>query len=267
MLTTTTTTTTTPKTFADLQHGDSFAWEPDNKSVCTVVETDGKRFFRYNGGYQRDMEGEANTPVFNVQTEAQRAEAYEKSREEERNKNLAQRASDYAKCKAVAKILGWAIDKLEAPEGYVSDRHAFTIEGDGMELTMSFGSYRHKNRVYIRNRGVEITVSETKTPAQIAQDISRRMLADLKAKTDLDNEKKQKETEYKNTVQANAEKLAKLVGGTIPSHGDSHRKAVYWKGPTFYVGKDSVNFEHLSLDIDDSIEVLTLLKKIQDRKK
>lgn len=261
------TATTTPRTFAELQHGDSFTWEPDGKNVCTVVEIDGKRFFRYSGGHHRNMEGEANTPVYNVQTEAQRDEAYAQRQEEERKKHLATRASNYKKCKAVANILGWAIDKLETPDGYVSDRHTFTIEGNGMELSLSFGSYQHKNRVYIHSMGVSITVSETKSAAQIAQDIQRRMLADLKAKTDLDNERKRKEKEYKDTVQNNAERLAKLVGGTIPTHGDSHRRAIYWPGQSFYVGKDSVNFEHLSLDIDDSIEVLTLLKKIQARKK
>jgi hypothetical protein len=142
----------------------------------------------------------------------------------------------------------WEVEPKESDNDYWNKEHANLVLGNGAKLF--FSTSRHEGRIYIsvdfpRYNGYSlpyererngfdgsITVSATKTPAQIAKDVQRRLLNDYLPLYRKGLEIKQQLENKLNAQKALTERLAAIVGETV-SNGNGTTNVGH-----FYIRKD-----------------------------
>lgn len=260
-------TATAQKTLADVQDNDYFLVDPDSTvQYRKIAYEDGRIFIRAVCRSFRDIPAKETDLVYNIETEAERSARYEAQRAEENARRKAINEERIKVIKAVAKALGWCMVPQKREESYSEPESVREVikSDNGLELSLSLGAYHCRDKWHISGTGVSINCAQTKTPEQIAKDITRRMLADLQAATNKANEKKAQEEAYKKLTNDTLQACIDVTGGNTSTN---YKNRLYWQGPTCEINGESVRFDDFYLDKDDALEVLALLRKIKGRKK
>ena len=258
--------TNTPRTMATLKDGDSFTFSPADVNRCTVVvQDDGARYYRGAYGQSHPFGPNESQVVYNVKTEAECDAEYQARRDMEIAEERA-RAADFAKLmRSVAKVLGL---KYEVTGGEDSDRRMMCrMKGkDGVELWAAGSSWHRKTgRICIsgllpreggQNGCNEITVSDTKTPEQIAADVKRRVMPEYMEKLAKANEAIDSANAYQALTHATCDALIKAT------FGQRHKDNVYGPGiPSMDVSGDKIAFKVYSVSLPCMLELLKVLKR------
>jgi hypothetical protein len=160
---------------------------------------------------------------------------------------------------------------LDGPDGgrlqithipnYGGSGNRFEIDGrPTREESRRASSYRDNKNFPGARKG--ITVAASKTPAQIARDITNRLLpaylpylTELRARVNADNANEDKITAFRN-------ELLTAIGGAGKEHNEHDIYLTLGDGyGTMRVQSDSVSFDHLSVPRDLALEIAKVMAK------
>ena len=253
-------------TFADLSDNDTFTLEPEGscrfyKKVCDS----GTHISPLGSSWGRHSVPEDTTPVYNVETEAERDAKYAAQQEKERAERKARADAHRVMAGTVAKIIGWSLIPVD-PENQERGSNADLKGPDGMEIVLNTDNYQTRNgkiNIYGRSpkRGfrftaTEINVSKDKTPEQIARDITRRLLPDYTVQFNKALEELAKEDAHKNKIEEN--KKALQAAGVRFSNGND---SGHFTGGGVDVSSDSIRFNLYSVTPQQALKIVKLLKE------
>ena len=151
---------------------------------------------------------------------------------------------------------------------------------DRLALALHFAAYRQAGRISIsgdypkarngqtpgHDSAPSMTVADTKTPAQIAADIRRRILPDVAAWTERVLELLKHRDTYADTCKSNAARFAAAAGCTVPGRRDhDDTPDVQFYRPIYAtVQGDSVRFDAASYPLELACTIVQAIVAYQD---
>ena len=128
---------------------------------------------------------------------------------------------------------------------------------------------RYSSELHGHDSAPSMTVADTKTPAQIAADIRRRILPDVAAWTERVLELLKHRDTYADTCKSNAERFAAAAGCTVPGRRDhDDTPDVQFYRPIYAtVQGDSVRFGAASYPLELACTIVQAIVAYQDAHK
>lgn len=200
-------------------------------------------------------------------------ETYEERWAREQNERAARAHAFVTKIEQAFESLGLEIFE---PYGRKSDEmRSATIRGSSRNayLSASIERYGYKGRILVNlwysgpltrrdvwgwdSKPLSITIAESKTAEQIANDIKRRILPPLAESIKKADEVLQKRNEYDDKLRANV----RLLGGDPDRESGRINTSVYFEGGSATVSGDSVRMDIYSVSPETAKKIMELVEK------